>query len=78
MIQYQSENYIFNYNAGTQAERDILTISATKESCSRYICSVLNVTPSFKIEYFLCESPEEVGRIYGDNDPCNGFAVPPE
>lgn len=39
---------------------------------------MLDVTPGFKIEYFLCDSPEEVGRICGDNDPCNGFAAPPD
>ena len=38
---------------------------------------MLNTRPVFKIEYFLCETPEDVGRIYGDNEPCNGFAAPP-
>ena len=35
---------------------------------------MLGLTPDFKIEYFLCDSPEEVGRICGDDEPCNGFA----
>jgi len=26
----------------------------------------------------LLETPELVGKIYGDNDPCNGFANPPD
>ena len=78
MKQFESEHYIFHYGANTKAEQDISEIAAYQESCFRYICDVLNVTPNFKIEYFLCDSPEEVGRIYGDNDPCNGFAAPPD
>lgn len=75
--QFETDHYIFHYGANTKAEQDISEIAAYQESCFRYICDVLNVTPNFKIEYFLCDSPEEVGRIYGDNDPCNGFAAPP-
>jgi hypothetical protein len=77
MIQFESEHYIFRYGANTKAEQDIVKIAACQESCFQYICSVLDVTPEFKIEYYLCDSPEEVGRIYGDNDPCNGFAALP-
>ena len=39
---------------------------------------MLKTKPDFKIEYILCDTREEVGRIYGDNEPCNGFAVPPK
>lgn len=78
MKEFESEHYIFNYNAGTQAEKDILTIAAEQEACFRYICKILGVQPDFKIEYFLCDTPEEVGHIYGDDDPCNGFAAPPD
>ena len=77
MKRFESEHYIFHYGADTKAEQDIAEIAAYQESCFRYICGVLGVTPEFKIEYFLCDSPEEVGRISGDNDPCNGFAAPP-
>lgn len=77
MLQYESDHYIFNYNAGTQAERDVASIATEQEACFRYICKVLGVQPNFKIEYFLCDTPEEVGHIYGDDEPCNGFAAPP-
>jgi len=77
MKQYESEHYIFNYGENTKAAQDIVEIAKLQEDCFRYICSVLRVKPDFKIEYFLCDSPEEVGRIYGDNEPCNGFAVRP-
>ena len=74
MQRLESEHYIFHYNAGTKAERDIAEIAALQESCFSHICAVLGVTPDFKIEYFLCDSPEEVGHIYGNDFPCNGFA----
>lgn len=76
--QFESEHYIFHYGADTKAEQDIAQIAACQEACFRHICKVLRVMPEFKIEYFLCDSPEEVGRVYGDNDPCNGFAAPPD
>ena len=78
MRSYETDHYIFHYNAGTRAEHDILKIAAQQEACFVYICSVLQAHPDFKIEYFLCDSPEEVGHIYGDDEPCNGFAAPPD
>lgn len=77
MKQFETAHYIFNYGEGTKAEEDIAQIAAEQEACYQYICGVLKVKPEFKIEYILCDSPEEVGRIYGDDEPCNGFAVMP-
>lgn len=77
MKQYETKNYRFNYNENSKAERDILEIAKYQESCYEYICNVLKIEPNFKIEYFLCDSSEEVGRIfgdaYGDYEPCSGF-----
>ena len=78
MQTFESEHYIFHYGANTAAARDIRKIAALQEGCFSHICAVLGLTPDFRIEYFLCDSPEEVGRIYGDADPCNGFASPPD
>lgn len=78
MKQFESEHYRFHFGEGTKAEQDIVSIAACQEGCFRHICRVLGAAPSFKLEYFLCDSPEEVGRIYGDHDPCNGFAAPPD
>ena len=78
MLQFETEHYIFNYAVNSSAERDIAEIAAYQESCYRHICNVLKVKPHFKINYFLCETPDEVGRIYGDNEPCNGFTVAPD
>ena len=77
MKRFESEHYIFHYGEDTKAERDIRQIAAMQEACFRHICDILRVDPPFKIEYFLCDSPEEVGRIYGDDEPCNGFASAP-
>jgi hypothetical protein len=77
MKSYKTEHYIFHYSADTKAEQDIEKISAHQETCFRYICSILGVTPSFKIEYYLCNSPEELGHLCGFNDSCNAFAAPP-
>ena len=78
MQTFESEHYIFHYGANTAAARDIRKIAALQEGCFSHICAVLGLTPDFRIEYFLCDSPEEVGHIYGDDDPCNGFASPPD
>lgn len=78
MERLESEHYIFHYGANTKAAQDISHIADHQERCFRYICSVLGVCPDFKIEYFLCSTPEEVGHIYGDDDPCNGFAALPD
>lgn len=78
MQTYETEHYIFHYNPGTKAETDIQSIADEQEACFRYICRVLNTQPSFKLQYFLCDTPEEVGRVYGDEEPCNGFAVMPD
>ena len=78
MKQFESEHYIFRYNPNSKAETDIVEIAACQEACFRYICGVLKVKPEFKIKYILCETPEEVGRVYGDDEPCNGFTSLPD
>ena len=78
MKQTESTHYIFFYREGSAAERDLPLIIKEQEACCRYICQVLRTEPDFKLRYYLCDSPEEVGRIYGDNEPCNGFAKMPD
>lgn len=77
MKQLETQHYIFHYEPKTTSEQDILKISAEQEACYRYICHVLKIEPNFKLEYFLCQTPEDVGRVCGDDEPCNGFAVRP-
>ena len=74
MKQFETEHYVFHFREGTAAEADIAKIAQYQERCFHHICGVLNVLPEWKIEYFLCDSPEEVGENYGDGEACNGFA----
>jgi hypothetical protein len=63
---------------GSLAEKDIDKIANIQEICFQDICDFLNVAPPYKIKYYLLETPELIGEIYGDNDPCNGYANPPD
>lgn len=81
-LKTKSENYIFHYNKDSIAERDLDLIIQTQENCHKNICKSLNVKMDIPIKYFLCDTPEEVGNIYGsihgnDFEPCNGFAMRP-
>ena len=78
MNRFETAHYIFHFKEGSKAEADIHEIAACQEACYQYICSVLKTEPSFKIKYTLCDTREEAGQIYGDNEPCNGFAVWPD
>lgn len=73
----ESENYLFNYLEGSIAEKEIKEIIDIQEGCFRYINNTLNVNFKGKIEYYLCETAKQVGELYGDNEPCNGFARHP-
>lgn len=77
LTKVSSEHYNFHLIKDSLAEKDIDEIMKIQEKCFKEITSFLNVSPQFKINYYLLETPELVGKIYGDNDPCNGFANPP-
>lgn len=74
-----TSHYVFHFKNNSLAEKDILLISQTQENCYNKITKLLNIKPTFKINYFLIESPEEVGLIYSeiynnnDKEPCNAF-----
>ncbi len=68
----ETQHYVFYYHKYSLAEKDITSIVDIQEKCFNHICKVLHVKMDRKINYFLCESPEEVGKLYGDNDPSNG------
>lgn len=72
-----SEHYIFHYHIGSQAENDIDKIVQTQEVCFKYISNILKIKTLDRIEYYLCDSREEVGAFYGDDEPCSGFARKP-
>jgi hypothetical protein len=76
-IKIESDNYIFNYHYGSIIEKDIEKIIDLQETCYDFICNCLTIKMETKIKYYLCESSIEVGELYGDNEPCNGFAREP-
>lgn len=74
-MKYITEHYVFIYEDKTLAAKDIEQIARKQEDCFDKICSTLKVKYPDKIYYYLLDSPEEVGKLYGDNEPINGFAV---
>lgn len=77
MEKFSSEHYDFHFLKGSIAEKDIKKIVNIQEQCYEEICKVLKIQPKIIIQYYLLDTPELVGEIYGDNEPCNGFANPP-
>ncbi len=75
MKTYITKHYIFTYKENTLISNDIELIAEEQESCFNKICSVLKVEYPEKIRYYLLDSPEEVGKIYGCDEPINGFAI---
>ncbi|HEY4544310.1 MAG TPA: hypothetical protein VIG40_06665 [Tissierellaceae bacterium] len=78
MEKFSSENYDFHFLRDSIAENDIEEIAELQENCYKEICSYLSIEPNIRIQYYLLDTPELVGEIYGDNEPCNGFASPPD
>lgn len=81
LMKVKSENYDFYLEKGSAAERDIQEIVALQEEAYKAIASLFDLKEPFRINYFLLGSAEEVGNmygeLYGDFEPCNGFASAP-
>lgn len=77
-MKVESSHYVFNVQAGSYSEEHIDHIIDTQEQCYKEICQILSVEMPCKIQYFLCDTPEIVGEIYGDHEACNGFAEEPD
>ena len=58
LIKYSSEHYNFHFVKDSLAEIDINKIACIQEKCYKEISSFLNVFPTFKIDYFLLDTPE--------------------
>ena len=78
MKKVTSKNYDFHFLENSIAEKDIQEIIKIQENCYMEICTYLNIEPDIRIQYYLLDTPELVGEVYGDNEPCNGFASPPD
>ena len=75
MPSYTTDHYVFTYKEDSLAAKDIKKIVKIQEECFKKICNTLKVVFTEKINYFLLDSAEEVGKLYGINEPINGFAV---
>ncbi|MEG2788346.1 MAG: hypothetical protein RR942_11080 [Romboutsia sp.] len=76
-ITKESKNYIFHYHKDSTSETMIDQIISTQEHCFNHISKVLQTNFDDKIKYYLCNSAQEVGSFYGDDEPCNAFARKP-
>ncbi len=74
----KTAHYVFHFHKNSLAAKHIGKISALQESCFEHICKKLSVKPNIIIKYYLCRSPQEVGELYGDNEPINGCAKLPD
>ena len=73
---YVSEHYVFHFQPGSLAEKDIATIAHEQERCFSKICAVLQVDYLEKIHYYFTTSPLTIGRIFWEEGtPCNGVAL---
>ena len=77
-VEFASEHYRYYCKPGSLADREIEKIRRVQEDSYGRIVRFLEAEPDFLIRYILCESSEEVGRAYGDDEPCNGFADLPD
>lgn len=73
---YSSEHYVFHFQLGSLAEKEIAIIAQEQEQCFSKISTMLQVDFPEKIHYYFTASPLEIGRVFwGEGTPCNGVAL---
>ena len=73
---YVSDHYVFHFQSGSLAEKDIALIAKNQEQCFTKICSVLQMDYRERIHYYFTASPLEIGRVFWEEGtPCNGVAL---
>ena len=73
---YASPHYIFHFQAGSLAGKEIMSIAQEQEQCYSKICDTLQVEYHKKIHYYFTESPLEIGHVFWEEGtPCNGVAL---
>lgn len=71
---FETQHYIVHFEEGSVAAQEIEVIADVQERCYAFISQTLQHELNQKIHYYLCDSPEQVGKVYGDGEPCYGFA----
>lgn len=75
-VAYASIHYVFHFQPGGLAEKEIALIAQEQEQCYSKICDTLQVEYPEKIHYYFTESPLEIGRVFWEEGtPCNGVAL---
>lgn len=73
---YVTEHYVFHYQKGSLAEKEIQMIAQKQENVFSKTCCMLNVTYPERIDYYFTDSPKAIGRAVWEKDiPCNGVAL---
>lgn len=75
---HPSAHYVFHARPGSLAEREMAEIIAAQEAVFARVSASLGVMPDYPLHYIFADSPEEVGRLYGDNIPCHACAIEPD
>ena len=60
---YTTEHYMFHYQKGSLAEKEIQTISEAQEKAFSKMCSALNVDYPERINYYFTDAPRAIGRV---------------
>lgn len=72
---YASEHYLFHFQSGSFAEKEIEKIAKEQERAYSKICNTLGIGYSEKINYYFTDNPVEIGHvIWQEESPCNGVA----
>lgn len=74
---YKTPHYDFFCKPDSFALKDITSIAKHQEECYNLITSELNIFPDFRLEYWFADTSQELGILYGDGEPCNGFVKQP-
>lgn len=76
-LKFESSHYIFHYYKNSWAEKELEKVVSTQEESYNMIIDFFKIEVPFKINYYLLNSPKEIGIAYGDNEDSNGFARKP-
>lgn len=77
-VTYQTSHYVFHCRPHSMAHRDLERIAIYQEKWFERITGLLQVMPQGRLQYYLTNNAEDAGLIYGDGEPCNGFASKPD
>lgn len=73
---YVTEHYVFHYQKGSFAEKEIQKIAQTQEDSFKKVCDTLKVGYPEPINYYFTDDPKAIGRVVWNEDlPCNGSAL---